>query len=322
MKGEAARPGGGAGAVRPAWDTLTGVLGAGTLLVPAALVGAPGAWGLSLAVAAGLALWCLLVAAAGGTRPGGAAALAGARLGPGAARLVHALYFGGIAAGQAALVTAAGQFAADGRAARWVAVGVLGGAAVCVAAGWTPPPLARRLRLAAVVLLAGVLWLRPGALALDGAGALGAPATAVVLLFAWVGLEGSVPAPREGRARLGGALAGLAAAAALYAVLLLAPPAPADAGGSGPLGGVAALVLGVYCVTNLQAAGAHGARLRGTPRGAALAAVAVALAGTALAALADWTVPALLLAPGAATATLYAVLATAALRRRRTAAPR
>lgn len=332
-------------------------LGAGTLLVPAALSAPAGPGGaapgrasagwpvwLSLLVAAALVGWGVLLAGAGGTRERGAAGLAREGLGPRAARAVHGLYVAGIAVGQAALAAAAGDFAADGAASLAVSAAVLvtaaAVAAVVEAKGLRIPPTLLRLRLAAVPVLA-VLWrCFPGLLDLDGrlrggggGGGLGdarpwavaGVLTALPLLFAWVGLEGAVPAGGRRSGRGPGALlalaAGVGAPAVLYAVLL-APrtPAPgAGTGGTSPVGVVAAVVLGAYCVTNLRSAGAHGAetvRRRGTatPRNGVLLAAAAALAVLAATTAARLPVAVVLLGPGAATAAIYAILAVSAAR--------
>ncbi|MEU7279022.1 hypothetical protein AB0A69_09625 [Streptomyces sp. NPDC045431] len=322
---------GGAAAVR----TLVAVLGAGTLLLPAALAPAPHAPAVAVALAAALAGWCLLLAASGGTRAAGPVAFVRDRLGPGAGRTVTALYFGGFATGQAAVALSAGEFAARA----WGPVGtpvpyavaavVLVTAAVAARSG---AYLLRRVRLAAVLVLAGAWWALGGLPAPAGHAPSAHPALlAVPLLFGWVGLESAVPAARAKRRVLAGTLLGVGLAAALYA-LLLAPPAPAPPAVSAllfpPLALVSALVCWTYCRTNLRATGARWAELTsghqaaddtsasapGGRRGAVVAAL-VALAVLGLAHTARWGVPALLLGPGAATAALYALLALAALRR-------
>ncbi|AZP19110.1 hypothetical protein EJC51_25385 [Streptomyces aquilus] len=284
--------------------TLAAVLGAGALLLPAAL--APVPVGYSAAVALVVAVWCLLVARAGGTARGGAVGFVRRRLGFRAARTVTGLYFAGFATGQAAVALTAGEFAArlGGDAYGW-SVAVLLAAATW--ATYRPRPLptpVRRLRLAAVLTAAGGWW------ALGGA----PDATAswwvlLPLLFGWVGIEGSVP----GRTALTGTLLGVTAAAALYAVLLR-PPAPLADLPLAPLALLSALVLALYCRTNLQATGTRWHELTGRPRAEGTATAAtLALVTLTLAHLTGGTA-ALLLLPGSATAAILAVVAVAAVR--------
>ncbi|RNG31338.1 hypothetical protein EEJ42_08900, partial [Streptomyces botrytidirepellens] len=138
--------------------TLPAVAGAGTLLVPAALAGRPGSQTAALAVAVVLLAWHVVVARAGGTRGRGVAGLATEAFGARAGQAAHALYFAGIASGQAAVAGAAGEFAADGRASAAVSAGVLAVAAACAHAGLLPGP-PRRMRHVAVVRLTVVLLL-------------------------------------------------------------------------------------------------------------------------------------------------------------------
>ncbi|OPG04526.1 hypothetical protein B1R27_24580 [Streptomyces sp. GKU 895] len=134
---------------------LVGVLGAGVLLLPAALAPAP--VGASVVVALVVIIWCLLVAGAGGTAQGGAVGFVRRRLGFRAARAVTGLYFAGFATGQAAVALTAGEFAARlwGDAYGW-SVAVLLAAATW--ATYRPRPLSapvRRLRLTAVLAAPG-----------------------------------------------------------------------------------------------------------------------------------------------------------------------
>ncbi|MGW2211318.1 hypothetical protein [Streptomyces sp. NPDC001781] len=328
--------------------TLLAVAGAGTLLVPAALAGRPGTQGAAAVAAVLLLAWHVLVARAGGTRGRGAAGLAAEAFGPRAGRAVHLLYFAGIACGQAAVAGAAGEFAADGPAATAVAAGVLLTAAACAHAGLLPAPRARTVRLAAVLALTAAWWLLPGLLSLDGqlpAGAVTGPwgaAATLVVLFAWVGAEGDVPALPAVRPRpVVRLLYGPAVAAALLALLLAAPRPGPDAGWAARGAGVAAAaVLTAYCLTNLAACGARWAELslQKAPYGAIVPADAarrsaarrgvrwaavVAAAVLALARAAHLPAAVLLLGPGAATAGVLALPAAAALRqlRRRRAGP-
>ncbi|MGW5851109.1 hypothetical protein ACWFQ8_24715 [Streptomyces sp. NPDC055254] len=197
--------------------TLGAVLGLGALVLPAAL--APVDPWTGTVLAGGLACWCLLVAASGGTARAGPVAFVRDRLGPAPARAVTALYFGGFATGQAAVALAAAEFAL-GRPGWGDRVGgtdagggnslfgdsgwgafALAAAVLVTAAGhaaYAPHPLspgARRLRLGAVLGLAAAWWLldRPAAAPSDWAPAL----LAVPLLFGWVGLESAVPAMRR-----------------------------------------------------------------------------------------------------------------------------
>ncbi|MFI6148512.1 hypothetical protein [Streptomyces sp. NPDC051109] len=316
---------------------LGAVLGAGALLLPAALSPQPGPW-TGIAVAGVLAGWCLLVAAAGGTEDSGPVAFVRDRLGPGPARAATALYFGGFATGQACVALGAAEFTPLGDSG-WrtyaVAAGVLCSAA---AYAWRVPrglsPAGRRLRLAAVLALA-VSWRVLGG-PLPGPGTDGwaggrtggwtgaALLAAVPLLFGWVGLEGAVPALPRRRA-LGGALLGIALAAALYAVLL---GPPATAAQTAPPAAAAALGLGsaalcwTYCRTNLQATAARWTELTGrTRRGGLAAAGLTALAVLAVGRAARWDLPVLLIGPGAATAALYTLIAVAAVRRPRPQEP-
>ncbi|MFE6685077.1 hypothetical protein ACFVFQ_01225 [Streptomyces sp. NPDC057743] len=316
-------------ALRTALGIVNAVLGAGTLLLPVALAPLAHSGAVSLVVAGALLVWSLLIGFAGGTRGSGPAGFVRARLGPRTTNVVHGLYFGGFAVGQAVVVGAAGQFVADGPAAAALGAVLLCLAAALAAAGVTPSPAVRTARLVATLALALVWWLYPGTFGLDpGRSPFGAAALiAVPVLFAWVGLEGSLPALRSARAATTwGVALGLVGAAALYGVLLtppgsqaLGPPALHSA-----LAWVAAVVLGMYCLTNLRAVGARWHTLRSGPAepgdrgpGRPGIAVAVVLAGAALglAAAFHWSLAVLLLGPGTATAAIYAVLAVAALRR-------
>ncbi|WP_406183540.1 hypothetical protein [Streptomyces sp. NBC_01006] len=301
---------------------LGAVLGAGALLLPAALGTRPGPW-TGVAVAGVLAGWCLLVSAAGGTEDSGPVAFVRDRLGPGPARAATALYFGGFATGQAGVALGAAEFALgdSGWRAYAVAFGVLCSAAAyawCVPHGLSPA--GRRLRLAAVLALAVSWRALGGPLPGPGGEGWGAFLVAVPLLFGWVGLEGAVPALPRRRA-LGGTLLGIALAAALYAVLL-APPATAAQ--APPPAAAAALGLGsaalcwTYCRTNLHATAARWTELTGrTRRGGLVAAGLIALAVLALGRAARWDLPVLLIGPGAATAALFTLIAVAAVRRPR-----
>ncbi|MFD6417774.1 hypothetical protein [Streptomyces sp. NPDC060194] len=291
------------------------VLGAGSLLVPAALAPVPAA--VPLGLAAALLGWHLLLTRAGGTVPGGPVAAAGRWGGPRLERALHAVYFGGFACGQAAVAAAAGEFAADGAAARWTALAVLAAGALGALAGTRPPPLLLRLRLGLVLLLCAA-W-ASGWLALDRPPP-GTAAALLPLLFCWVGLEATAPAPGPSRgATLRGALYAVLPCALLLTALLARTPPRAD---TPPLlGAAAAVVLTTYCLTNLASAGARWPAVRGTARtGPAASRPGVAVASaTALALLAaatagDWSVGTLLLAPGAATAVVYGALGWAAVR--------
>ncbi|MFF5447387.1 hypothetical protein [Streptomyces sp. NPDC012888] len=189
--------------------TLAAVLGLGTLLLPAALAPAVHPW-TAAALAGALALWCLLVAAAGGTESGGTEyggppEFVRARFGPGAARGVRGLYFAGFATGQAAVALAAGQFLAAALAAAglpglpgllggdsgWDAVPAVGspGAAVGspVAAGWTVAAGA-----AVLVLAAARATVRPApAAGVPSAARRLRPAAALGLAGAWWLLGGA-----------------------------------------------------------------------------------------------------------------------------------
>lgn len=297
--------------------TTGAVLGGGTLLVPAALAPASGA---ALAVAGLVYLWCLVLARAGGTQAGGQVAFVHARWGPAAARAVQGLYFAGFAVGQAAVVAAAGEFSADGAAARVTAGAVLVVAAALALLQVKPPVWMLRLRLVMVLVLVGAWWL--GWLSLETAW-LG-PLAVVPLLFGWVGLEGVVAGPSSTAMKTAGrAAAALAPPVVLYTLLLShTPPAGAERAAAGY---AAAVVLGVYCVTNLSAAGARwpavsGTDAAGTRCGIAIAAV-LAFVVLVLAGSFDWSVGLLLLGPGAATAAIYTVLAVAAARRAASTGP-
>ncbi|MFJ3909994.1 APC family permease [Streptomyces vinaceus] len=325
---------------------LGAVLGAGVLLLPAAFAPRPLPWAgpwTGIAVAGALAGWCLLVALAGGTEDRGPVVFVRERLGPGPARAVTALYFGGFATGQAAVALGAAGFALgdSGWRAYAAAALVLGTAAAyawCVPRG--PSPAARQLRTAAVLALA-VAWRalggplpgpgsgdRAGGWAAGGWAADGwagaALLVAVPLLFGWVGLEGAVPAAARRRA-LGGTLLGIALAAALYSVLLAAPGPAAQAP---PPAAAAALGLGsaalcwTYCRTNLHTTAARWTELTGrSRRGGLVAAGLIALGVLALGRAARWDLPVLLIGPGAATAAIYTLIAVAAVRRPRPQEP-
>ncbi|MBE8471369.1 hypothetical protein [Streptomyces justiciae] len=289
---------------------LVAVLGAGVLLLPAALAPAPVGW--SVVVALVVIIWCLLVAGAGGTARGGAVGFVRRRLGFRAARVVTGLYFAGFATGQAAVALTAGEFAArvSGDAFVWAVAALL---AAATWATYRPRPLStpvRRLRLAVVLATAGGWW------ALGGA----PDATAswwvlLPLLFGWVGIESAVPAGAvPQRTALAGTLLGVTAAAALYAVLLR-PPAPLADLPLAPLALLSALVLALYCRTNLQATGARWHELTGRPQAEGTATAAtLALVTLTLAHLAGGTTAVLLLLPGSATAAILAVVAVAAVR--------
>ncbi|PWI16789.1 hypothetical protein DI272_23450 [Streptomyces sp. Act143] len=295
--------------------TLAAVLGAGALLLPAAL--APVPVGYSVAAVLVVAAWCLLVAAAGGTAGGGGAAgFVRRRLGFRAARAVTGLYFAGFATGQAAVALTAGQFAARlrGDAYAW-SVAVLLAAATW--ATYRPRPLStpvRRLRPAAVLAAAGGWW------ALGGTpGGTASWWVLLPLLFGWVGIEGAVPGRADAPGGLTGTLLGVTAAAALYAVLLR-PPAPLADLPLAPLALLSALTLALYCRTNLQATGARWHELTGRPpaQGTATAAT-LALLTLTLAHLAGGTTAVLLLLPGSATAAILTLVALAAVRTPETA---
>ncbi|MFE2147562.1 hypothetical protein ACFXA3_38535, partial [Streptomyces sp. NPDC059456] len=296
--------------------------------------------GTGIAVAAVLAAWCLLVAAAGGTADSGPVAFVRGRLGPGPTRAVTALYFGGFATGQAAVALGAAQFAA-GALGSLASAGVRGAGAAAGDSGWRsyavaaavlgtaaayarcaprpPSPAGQRLRLAAVLALAVAWRALGGPLPGAGTGGWSAPLPAVPLLFGWVGLEGAVPALPRRRA-LGGTLLGIALAAALYAVLLAPqPPAPAaHPVAAAALGLGSAAVCWTYVRTNLRATAARWTELTGgTRRGGLLGAALIALGALALGRAAHGGLSVLLLGPGAATAALYTVIAVAALRRPR-----
>ncbi|KOU15709.1 hypothetical protein ADK52_34675 [Streptomyces sp. WM6372] len=327
---------------------LGAVLGAGALLLPAALAPRPGPW-TGVAVAGALAGWCLLVAAAGGTEDCGPVAFVRDRLGPGPARAATALYFGGFATGQAGVALGAAEFTPLGDSG-WRAYAVAAGVLCSAAAyAWCLPrglsPAGRRLRLAAVLALA-VSWRAlggplpgPGSDGWSGGWAGGwsggwagswagaALLVAVPLLFGWVGLEGAVPALPRRRA-LGGTLLGIALAAALYTVLLGPPataaqaPLPAAAAVEAALGLGSAALCWTYCRTNLHATAARWTELTGrTRRGGLVAAGLIALAVLALGRAAHWDLPILLIGPGAATAALYTLIAVAAVRRPRSQEP-
>ncbi|NUP21290.1 MAG: hypothetical protein HOZ81_35535 [Streptomyces sp.] len=288
---------------------LVAVLGAGALLLPAALAPVPVGW--SVVVALVVIVWCLLVAGAGGTARGGAVAFVRRRLGFRAARGVTGLYFAGFATGQAAVALTAGRFAARlwGDAFLW-SVAVLLAAATW--ATYRPRPLStpvRRLRLAAVLAAAGGWW------ALGGVPDPSASWWAVLpLLFGWVGVESAVPAGAvPQRTALAGTLLGVTGAAALYAVLLR-PPAPLADLPLAPLAALSALTLALYCRTNLQATGARWHELTSRPQAeGAAAAATLALVTLTVAHLAGGSTAVLLLLPGTATAAILTVVACAAV---------
>jgi amino acid efflux transporter len=302
--------GSGAEAVAALVRTLAAVLGAGALLLPAALAPVPA--GYSVLVAVVVVAWCVLIGAAGGSERGSVSVVR-RRLGAGPARAVTALYFAGFATGQAAVALTAGEFAARlrGDAFLWAVVVLLTAAAV---ATYRPRPLStpvRRLRLAAVLVAAGGWW------ALGGTpDASAAPWTLLPLLFGWVGVESAVPDVRRHRPAFAGTLLGVLAAAALYAVLLR-PPAPLTDLPQEPLALLSALTLWLYCRTNLQATGARWHELTGrpVPEGTATA-TTLALVTLTLAHLAGGTTAVLLLLPGIATAAILAAVACAAVRNR------
>ncbi len=318
--------------VRTAFGSTTAVLGAGTLLVPAALAPVSKSGSASLVLAGALLAWALWVGAAGGTRGLGAAEFVRERAGPGVAYVVHGLYFGGFAIGQAVVVGAAGEFAGSGPTAYVLGVAVLLLAAVLAWAGVTPSPAVRSARTVVVLALAALWWLSPRSLSLDTGDSFpgGALLLVVPLLFAWVGLESTVPSLRSSPAAgTLGIVLGLAAPALLYVVLLSPRDAAPPGGQAGEtvIGWFAALVLASYCLTNLLAVGARwrhlcpgatgaGAARGPERRGIAVAAV-IALAALSLAAALDWSVALLLLGPGTATASIYALLAVSAARRPR-----
>ncbi|WP_444538750.1 hypothetical protein [Streptomyces sp. BR1] len=272
--------------------TLGAVLGLGVLLLPEALGRVPPVTGLVLAVV--LAGWCVLVARAGGTSAGGPVAFVRTRLGAGPARAMNALYFAGIATGQAAVALGAGRFV--GREPYVVAVAVL-----AVGAVWTPPGVVGRVRLWLVLGVAGV-WCLSGGPANSSSATAGwsAAVVAVPLLFGWVGLEGVVGT------RLGGALGAVAVAAVLYAVVLHPPgrllPVPPG------LGAMSAVLCLLYCCTNLRATGARWAELSGR-RASRVPGAVVALGALAT----GLPLPVLLLGPGLATAAIFLLVAFSTL---------
>ncbi|RNG31339.1 hypothetical protein EEJ42_08905 [Streptomyces botrytidirepellens] len=199
------------------------------------------------------------------------------------------------------------------------------------------------VRLTVVLLLTAAWWLLPGLLRLDGrlpGGGAWEAAAALVVLFAWVGAEGDVPAmPRLGPRTVWRLLYGPVTAAALLALVLDAPqPGPDASQAAGAAGVAAAVVLTAYCVTNLAACGARWSQLRlhegssgvivpaatsakgpvrtpGTAaRGGIWAAAAVAATVLTLARIAHMPTVVLLLGPGTATASLLVLSAAAALR--------
>ncbi|MFE6778452.1 hypothetical protein [Streptomyces sp. NPDC057702] len=287
----------------------------------------------SLVLAGALLVWVLLIGAAGGTREAGAAEFVRERLGPRTAYVVHGLYFGGFAIGQAVVVGAAGEFAGAGTTAYVIGVVVLLLAAALAGAGVSPSPSVRQVRTLVVLALTAVWWLAPRSLDLDTGDAFpgGSVLLLVPLLFAWVGLESTVPPLRSSsRAGTFGVVLGLAATAVLYAVLLDPRDASAPGGqaGESALGWFAALLLTTFCLTNLLSVGARWTRLRPAPTGAPTGrglerqgiavATGIALAALSLAAAFDWSVALLLLGPGTATALIYALLALSAIRQRQT----
>lgn len=292
---------------------LVAVLGAGALILPAAL--APVPVGYSVAVAVVVVVWCVLIGAAGGSERG-AVSFVRRRLGARPARAVTALYFGGFATGQAAVALTAGQFAARvrGDAFLWAVVVLLTAAAL---ATYRPRPLSttvRRLRLAAVLAAAGGWWALGGTP--DPAVA---PWMLLPLLFGWVGVESAVPDVRRHRPAFAGTLLGVLAAATLYAVLLR-PPAPLADLPTEPLALLSALTLWLYCRTNLQATGVRWHELTGRPTSAGTAtATTLALVTLTLAHLTGGTTAVLLLLPGIATAAILAAVACAAVSASRSA---
>ncbi|MBD0744120.1 hypothetical protein [Streptomyces sp. CBMA152] len=266
---------------------LGAVLGLGVLLLPEALGRVPPVTGLVLATV--LAGWCVLVARVGGTSADGPVAFVRARLGGRSARAVNALYFAGIATGQAAVALGAGRFV--GREPYVVAVAVL-----AVGAVWTPPGVVCRVRLWLVLGAAAVWWLCGPAN--PGSPTAGWPAVvvAVPLLFGWVGLEGVVGV------RLGSVLGAVAVAAVLYA-LVLHPPGrvlPVPPG----LGVASAVLCLLYCCTNLRATGVRWAELTGR-RASRVPGAVLALGALAT----GLPLPVLLLGPGLATAAIFLFVA-------------
>ncbi|TVL93006.1 hypothetical protein [Streptomyces sp. SAJ15] len=317
------------------------VLGVGLLLLPpVALAGTGGggdtwtAWAL-LGVFA--LCWCTALGLAGGSRAG-AAALAGDRFGPPAGAAVTAMYLVGFLIGQAAIALAAGRFAtAAYGAASWApyaaGAAVLAAAALLAARGVAPGTAARRVRLAAVVVLTAGFWTWPGLLrgeVFDGAGQ-GALPLAFLLLFALVGMETAVPAAgARGRRRglvpaVGG---GVLIVSAGYLLALRpwvrdADPQPPPDAVAAVWGAAAAAVCLTYCLTNLRAAARFLDTLlatarpgRARPAEPARVALCVGLCLTVLGAAAagSWGVGALLAGPAAMTWAIYTlVLAVATL---------
>src|SRR5437763_6011076 len=249
-------------ALRTALRITNAVLGAGTLLVPAALAPLAKSGIASVAVAGVLLAWSLLIGVAGGTGGSGAAGFVRERLGPRMANVVHALYFAGFAVGQAVVVGAAGQFAAAGPTAVALGFGILLAAAALAVAGVTLPLAVRKARTLVTLALALMWWLFPGVLSLDTGRVFfrGTALIAVSLMFAWVGLEGSVPSLRSSPVSTTlGVVTGLACPALLYGVLLASRGSQVSGSHEGQvvIGWTAAVVLGAYCLTNLHAVAAR-----------------------------------------------------------------
>ena len=318
--------------VRAGLGLAASVLGAGMLISPSVVAGVGGrhalaAWVLHLV--GGACFSCLIgLLAYTWTGAGSVAEVAGAVLGGWARQTVLVGYLVAFTIGQAAIATAAGAFAsAAGESTAVPAAAVL--LLTCTMLAATAVPFTARARRWRFALTAGgalVVALHPQLAAASGLLSPHAgedlPMALLVLFFAGVGWE-AMTRTAPTLAGAGQVVRAVAVGAVLVAggYLTLALSMPAD-GSSGEMipwiraaGPVIAVVLGLYCVTNIRSAASF-LTLLGGPR-ARLAACIVGLSSLGvlmIAATTGWTVGDLLIGTGFAVWAVYCVAMLAVTR--------
>jgi amino acid efflux transporter len=314
------------GDLRATWRVGLGlagsVLGAGMLLVPPVTAGlagdgAPAAWLITLLIGAGFSACLGLVARSVSDQRKSIFDVVGATLGDRARRVVLATYLAGFVIGQGAIAVAAGGFLAYALGlpghAYLLGMLVLALATAASAGGVVLGDRSRRLRLAmtGAIALACCAWPQ-----VFTASALLVPdptwfgGALFVVLFAGVGWESSAriaPGLTDGRTVLRGVMmgAGFVLTGYLLLVVLLSQrisTAHADSSALRGLAALAAVVLTVYCLTNITAAARFVPALGGPDAGVARTGVGAASAAVvAIAAMPGWTVAGLLAGPSLAT---------------------
>lgn len=281
----------------PAAAALAGsVLGVGALFLPAYAQGRLGslaviAWIYQLA--AGVLLVVALVRAAGDLAATSVIQLAGDVLGAAAGQAVRWYYVVGVSVGQAVVAAVGGWFAAIaiGRSGAWPAAAwaLLVLAAVAVAAGWSgrvAPRTVLGMTVASSLLTTQIPPLLP-----MGGPPVGLGAVVFMLFFAFVGWEAALRLARPGDAASGtGVVAGAGIVAAVYLVLAAVSR---FGGGVAPAwllrygAAVAAVLCALACVRNLTTVTGLIAVAGGTVARRVLPFALAAVAGTALALVAQ-----------------------------------